>query len=183
VRLLNRRDFSVSSTGAQSISAGKKATSDARRAADRDRATALFRQIAADSSEALLLAGRPVHPDAELLDLCGGALERIRAAELALQAVYAYPNWDDASQEQLNKKEALLRERSAAIVVARTLAGRARKLRAKTGAGIYAKALVIRNARTGAPMLAKSLADDLLAQPNLRAVLWPAEIEAEGGAA
>jgi hypothetical protein len=49
-----------------------------------------------------------------------------------------------------------------------------RKLRAKTAAGIYAKALVCRCSRTGAPFLAMSLAEDLIACPGLRVSLWPA---------
>jgi hypothetical protein len=55
------------------------------------------------------------------------------------------------------------------------LLSRIRKLRAVTGAGIYAKALVLRASRTGSPELAKSMAEDLIAYAGLRAMLWPAE--------
>ena len=46
------------------------------------------------------------------------------------------------------------------------------KTPAKTAAGIYAKALLVRGSRTGAEVLARSLASDLAALPALRAMLW-----------
>src|ERR1700726_856647 len=43
--------------------------------------------------------------------------------------------------------------------------------RSVTGVGIYARALVVRASRTGAPELAKSMAEDLIARAGLRAIL------------
>ena len=50
----------------------------------------------------------------------------------------------------------------------------AKKLKATTAAGIYAKALIVRSSRSGAMLLAMSLAEDLIACPGLRESLWPA---------
>jgi hypothetical protein len=60
---------------------------------------------------------------------------------------------------------------------------RIRKIRATRGAGIYAEALLVRHARTCAPALAASLAEDLIAVPALRASLWPADQGTPTGAA
>ncbi len=51
----------------------------------------------------------------------------------------------------------------------------ASKLRAQTPAGVYAKAQLVSQSRSGAPMLAKSLAADMIEMPGLRRLLWPAE--------
>ena len=51
---------------------------------------------------------------------------------------------------------------------------KAKKIKATTAAGIYAKALIVRSSKSGAPLLAMSLADDLIECPGLRASLWPA---------
>jgi hypothetical protein len=48
------------------------------------------------------------------------------------------------------------------------------KLRAITAAGIYAKALVVQASATGAAGLAKSMAEDFIANKELRASIWPA---------
>jgi hypothetical protein len=58
----------------------------------------------------------------------------------------------------------------------RTAAGklhRVRNFRAVTPAGIYAKALVVRQSKTGANDLARSLAKDLVPNAPLRALLGP----------
>jgi hypothetical protein len=148
-----------------------------RERADLDRAIGLFREIANSSADGLILADRPLYPDAELLDLCAQALDKQRTAELAGQAAAVFPHWMNSTDQERASQRRLTDERMAATLAARTFAARARKLRAKTGAGIYAKALVVRDAPTGAPALAKSLAEDLIAQPELRALLWPASAE------
>jgi hypothetical protein len=51
---------------------------------------------------------------------------------------------------------------------------KAKKLKATTAAGIYAKALIVRSSKSGARLLAMSLADDLIACPGLRESLWSA---------
>jgi hypothetical protein len=55
---------------------------------------------------------------------------------------------------------------------------KAKKLKATTAAGIYGKALIVRSSRSGAMLLAMSLAEDMIAWPGLRESLWPA---GEGG--
>ena len=60
---------------------------------------------------------------------------------------------------------------------AKPLLRRLAKLRAMTAAGIYAKALVVQASVTGAAGLAKSMAEDFIANKELRASLWPAERE------
>jgi hypothetical protein len=57
------------------------------------------------------------------------------------------------------------------------LLGEVGKMRAKTGAGIYAKALAVAHTKSGALPLCKSLAEDLITNPALRAALWSAEPE------
>ena len=73
--------------------------------------------------------------------------------------------------------EALFDDASRGITKAKPLLSRIRKLRAGTGAGIYAKAMVLRASISGAPYLAVSLAEDLIACKELRATLFPAERE------
>lgn len=46
------------------------------------------------------------------------------------------------------------------------------KIRARTPARVYAKALAVRKARGYAAGQARSLADDLLGDPGLRAAIW-----------
>jgi hypothetical protein len=55
---------------------------------------------------------------------------------------------------------------------------KAKKLKATTAAGIYAKALIVRSSQSGAKLLAMSVAEDMIACPGLRESLWPA---GEGG--
>ena len=50
---------------------------------------------------------------------------------------------------------------------------RAKKIRASTAAGVYAKALIVRASTTGAAQLAMTLAE-IIACEGLRASLWPA---------
>jgi hypothetical protein len=51
----------------------------------------------------------------------------------------------------------------------------AKKIKATTPAGIYAKALLVRSSRTGATELAMSLAEDMIECKALRDTLWPAQ--------
>ena len=70
----------------------------------------------------------------------------------------------------------LLCDESCALVVrAKTLMRAVGKMRTKTAAGVYAKALLVRGSRIGAEALARSLASDLTALPALRASLWQDE--------
>jgi hypothetical protein len=78
--------------------------------------------------------------------------------------------WDDRRRAE---SDALADERWERVHKARSLLYGIRKLRATTGAGIYAKALVVRSSVTGAAELAMSWAEDLVACSELRATLWP----------
>src|SRR3954470_9599551 len=128
--------------------AAKRANPAAHRAADRDRAIALFRQIGDDFTEALILADRPVHPDAELLRDAGEALEQIREGTRLRAAIHeildrAHKNeWRQLTGEERSRSDILMAENEERIAAAKTLLAWVRKRRAKTGAGIYAKALL-----------------------------------------
>ena len=52
------------------------------------------------------------------------------------------------------------------------------KCPAQTGAGIYAKAIVVWASRSGASLLGGKLAEDLLNNSRLRALLWGANLAA-----
>lgn len=142
-----------------------------------------LREITAQSANNLLLGEGPAHPDAALLDLCSEALHLLKEAEQrnGEWAVLEKPgSWRLNSPEFQafsTERDRLWGEHDQAIAKAKPLLSRIRKMRAKTAAGIYAKALVVRSSRTGAPLLAMSLADDLIACPGLRESLWPAEGE------
>ena len=160
-----------------------------------DREIARFREIVADTNDALLLAEGSAHPDAALLDLCAEALHLLTHAARAREAGRALLHGDaehqgrggrsaaDALGESLRQAqaraewEALFDDASRGITKAKPLLSRIRKLRAGTGAGIYAKAMVLRASISGAPYLAVSLAEDLIACKELRATLFPAERE------
>lgn len=141
-------------------------------------AIARFREIADTSTYALLTEG-PVHPDHKLLELCADALHYFKQSERAL-AARQFTNWvvetDPAKREAgLEEDRRLLAEHNAAAARGKPYLPNIRKLRAQTAAGIYAKAAVVKASRTGAADLARSLAEDLLAVPGLREVLWPAQ--------
>lgn len=58
----------------------------------------------------------------------------------------------------------------------RNILRRARKLPALTPAGLYAKALLVKRSKTGAALLAMSLAEDLVNLPEVRRLIWTAEV-------
>ncbi|HJU16658.1 MAG TPA: hypothetical protein VJ770_09310 [Stellaceae bacterium] len=155
--------------------------------AEAEPAIARLREIAAEAWNRQLLTGDPPHPDAELLDLCAEVLHLMKRAEWALKeflAMHRPDSWDlkhPAMQAFVRERDHLHGERASAIGKAKPLMSRIRKMRATTAVGIYAKALVVRSSRTAAPMLAMSLAEDLIANSALRASLWPAEREVETG--
>lgn len=111
-----------------------------------------LRQIATEAGDHLLLGDGPVHPDAKLLDLCADIVhERKRI---------------DTSRNEGNSNElsAAFRRMSKLIVAAG-------KISARTPAGIYGKATAVQASRYAA-RLGQSLAEDLLANRALRAMLW-----------
>src|SRR5258708_1660461 len=145
-----------------------------------DREIARFREIVAETHDAILLAEGSAHPDAALLDLCAEALHLLRHAEKIGSEHHMLfadgERWDDARRQESSR---LFEERERFVKKAKPLLSEIRKLRATTGAGIYAKALVVRSSVTGAARLAMSLAEDLVACTELRATLWPSAREGQ----
>jgi hypothetical protein len=144
-----------------------------------------LREIARQSRDHMILADGPVHLDADLLDLCAEALHLLHRADEKLKAARAiiYPDWRyerQAWEAAGALRAGLWQEQEALVRQAKPLQSRIRKRRASTAAGVYSKALLVRNTRTGAPLPAKSLAEDLVACPGLRASLWPAGTEGAG---
>ncbi len=134
----------------------------------------LRRIAAAPGDHRLLDDDGPPHPDARLLDLCAEIAHQRKVTDAAWRRFAeggrtpwcSGPRADalhDASAKEIQHLDALLRD--------------AGKLRATTGAGIYAKAIAVAHAKSGALPLCKSLAEDLIANPALRATLWGAEPE------
>jgi hypothetical protein len=143
---------------------------------------ARLKEIAAQSGNALLGDG-DVHPDHQLLDLCGDALyllkqsEGIAARRCAMHQVDV--RWTDAVRTRYRE---LSDDERAMCKQAVLLLRRAKKIRASTAAGVYAKALIVRASSTGAAQLAMTLAEDLIACEGLRASLWPAHISGKAQA-
>lgn len=143
-----------------------------------DQAARRFREIAAPTLEQLIATDGEPHPDAQLLDFAGEALAwLIEAERLEAQrrAIYEACTRYSLESRERAKCEQLWELREEKVQAAKTLMRRVRKIRATTGAGIYAKALLVRHSKTGAPELAASLAEDLIAVPALRASLWPTD--------
>lgn len=137
-----------------------------------------LRKIAAEAQDHLLLADGEPNPDAELLDLCADALDLLVIAARAWRdrpvvkraaRGEPIPKADYAEDQRLHD---IFRDNSSrAMPPLRAI----RKLPAKTAAGVFAKAMVVRASRTGAPLLAMSLAEDLISNPTLRRAIWPAD--------
>jgi hypothetical protein len=148
-----------------------------------------LREIVAEADNHALLADGPVTPDAALLDLCAEALHlfaRARETLAAREAIHWPPESlysdDSLMAGPRAEQRRLSEEHERLIKQAKPILSKIRKLHCATPAGIYAKALVVRSSRTGAPLLAMSLAEDhLIACQELRASLWPAS--EDGGAA
>jgi hypothetical protein len=133
-----------------------------------------LRAIAAEAGQNLLSDG-PVQPDHVLLELCGDALHLIREARGQYESREALRpplgrNWTDADR---HRHQELFDIAYATERRAITLMRRAKKIKATTGAGVFAKALIVRASSTGAAELARTLAEDLIDCPGLRASLWP----------
>ena len=137
-----------------------------------------LKAIVAYSGDRLLLADGPPNPDAALLDLCSEALHHLKEAEKAAQnrpVVSYYKTGKDLTAEEWQLDNELCAKSREHNSKAKRPMFRARKMRATTAAGIYAKALCVRCSRTGAAEFAMSLAEDLVSNPALRAALWPPE--------
>ena len=137
-----------------------------------------MKKIATESGDALYLCDGPVQPDHALLDLCGDALHYAKAAE---QAYEMKPGFSVTTVRSAQETEAWREQHDRAMKeyyfntneVTQRLR-KAKKMKATTPAGIYAKALLVRVSKTGATELAMSLANDFLDCPGLRESLWPA---------
>lgn len=112
------------------------------------------------------------HPDAELLELCALVLDlRAKAESIdreARRTMGPRASMDNPAfaAEMEKRHEAQNRLRSPMARVC--------KFSAKTAAGVYSKALVLRASYGQAPRLAVSLVEDLVGNPTLRTAIWPA---------
>jgi hypothetical protein len=136
-----------------------------------------MRHLATTSGDAKLLGG-VVQPDEELLALCAESLEAVKAYERAWDAAMAATPF---ARDNPEKHRALRTKEREAEARAKQILRRAGKIKAKTAPGIYAKAMLVRQSSTGATVLARSLAADLLDNPTLRASLWPVAVEGRAG--
>lgn len=143
-----------------------------------------LRRLVMESGDHLLLGDGPPHPDAKLLELCADAAEARKAFEQAdkerhghyvVNGQFVYP-WERTPDQERARVDADATEKRAKRKLVHGLR-EATKIRATTAAGIFAKALAIRSSETGAICLAKSLAEDLVGNPALRAALWANDSE------
>jgi len=138
----------------------------------------LRRIAAAPGDHRLLDDDAPPHPDAKLLDVC---------TEIAHQRKITDAAWQRFAEDGRSplcsgkRADALHAATAKEIQHLDSLLRQAAKLRATTGAGIYAKAIAVAHAKSGALPLCKSLAEDLISNPALRATLWGAEPEPPQG--
>ncbi len=138
--------------------------------------------IANESADAMLTEG-PVSPDHELLRLCGEALHHLvhleKTRDARRHAPYPHLGTEAEKEAALRLDQQLYEQQLECAKGAKPHLGLIRKIKARTAAGIYAKAMVVRASKTGAADLAMTLAADLLDCPGLRASLWPPEREAQ----
>ncbi len=136
---------------------------------------ARLREITAEAANNELLGAGPPQPEAALLDICAEALHLLTRAQKALDTLHRRSSipLDRKSQAFKSEGERLYETRQHDIARAKPILRRIAKVPAATAVGIYAKALCMRASRTGAPALAMTLAEDLIACPGLRESLWP----------
>lgn len=120
--------------------------------------------------------------DYKLLDLCATALHHLSYAQKAYDARDINAGYFGESSEAQKSAVRAENARPYSEYCAGEQRGKPnltaiRKIKATTAAGIYAKAMVVRASKTGAKLLAMSLAEDLIACPGLRESLWPAQKE------
>ena len=139
-----------------------------------------LREIATLSAQALITEG-PVNPDRDLLDACADALARARRTEDLLRRAIEMgdaANGRPFTPEARRRYDDLYKEYDAVRIAAKPGLVAIGKMPARTPAGIYAKALVVKQSVTGAPHLAKSLAEDLVNNDVLRRLLWSDDLGA-----
>jgi len=141
---------------------------------------ALLRRRATVAPGEMERHGAPTLDD-DLLNLCGEVIFKHREVTKAWDTIREF-NCQTVGIEffysedgRQHSKELFAEQRRLAREEA-VLLRRAAKLHATTAAGIYAKALMVRASRTGAAVLAMSLAQDLIGNRTLRAAVWPAEV-------
>jgi hypothetical protein len=128
---------------------------------------AVLREIARSAAELGVDPSAAPHPDHELLGLCDQIVMLRRQADAAYDAWWLTPfHSKERASADYDMKRANRALRPPLV--------RAGNLRATTAAGLYAKAVAVSKASDSAAKLGKSLALDLLASAELRAVLWPA---------
>ena len=132
--------------------------------------------VARDGEEALdFLYRRGAHTEAPRMDLILLDLNLPKYdGRQVLEQIKSDPDLTHVpvvvlTAKELSAEELILDER------AKHLTRAAAKIEARTAAGIFAKAMVVRASRSGAAGLGVSLAEDLINCPGLRASLWPAE--------
>jgi hypothetical protein len=130
-----------------------------------------LRALAAHSADRPLLADGPPRPDAELLELCAKVFDLRAQHDAILREARKLPR----AYMDNPAFRAEMKRRDACVTAWRTPLVRIGKIPSKTGAGVYAKAMLIGIYYSTAPMLAVSLVKDLIGNPALRAALWPAE--------
>ena len=136
-------------------------------------AVARLRALATKAAKTGTAGEAPEHPDAELLALCAASLDlnaKAGAIDRIARSTMDANIHNPAFMAEMSKKDSVLNQRRSAMM-------RLGKIPAKTAAGVYAKALVLKDSNGTAPRLALSLAQDLETCPGLRSSLWPAERE------
>jgi hypothetical protein len=128
-------------------------------------------KLAAQSFDTLILAEGPPQPDYVLLDLCANALFAIKQYEIGMSEQRDRRCVTEAEKAFCREIQARCNDWQ---LKARHDMREAGKLAATTPAGLYAKALLVKHAKSNAPVLGLSLAEDFLAMDALRSSLWPA---------
>ena len=132
-----------------------------------------LKEIADVSQDHLYLSDGPVNPDHTLLDLCAEGLhlakEYRRISETRLADLYR------SQAEKLYDNKVLFESEQKTERQLRSAYLKASKLPARTPAGLFAKASLCRASKTGAAVLAMSLADDFLACDEIRLAIWKPE--------
>lgn len=125
-----------------------------------------LRKLASSAARAGADPQEIAHPDHELLGLCD-QIVMLRRREEEAWDLYRTAVFRSSVENTASAIIKTVRQDLRKPML------RAGKLRATTAAGIYAKAVAVRRSGDSAAVLGKSLAEDLLACPELRLVLWP----------
>jgi len=114
----------------------------------------------------------PSHDDRELLELSADALQLIKIERDIVNAFKDQLARNDpnrnAAQNGQDHREARIRTCH--------LLRRIGKIPARTPAGLFAKAALVRASKSGAAVLASSMANDMIQTHALRSAIWPAEV-------